>query len=305
MMINNTETPKRPVYSISFIIVLLMLVTGIAGCEKEIEIDVDPSKPVLVVEASINQFSATLNYVFITSSIDYFKPDLTLGGIKGAQVYIIEGVVNGTDTTYPDNNRFRMFGLGEIPFADSLLPVISGIYYNPYFNGKENTVYKLDITLPDGRKVQGYTHIPKVVPVTDVYYEFRGAPDGEGKRDAYFSFDFTDPMEQNNYRLALKRGRDSLAIGWGNADTYRTFDDAIANGANRTYPFVRAFKEEDTLNLYFSSIGRKEFLFWQSFGSASNSGNPFSTPAILASNITGATGTFTGYAVSFRQIIFK
>jgi hypothetical protein len=148
---------------ITYIIGLLVFVACLLGCEKEIHIDVDPSDPVLVVEASINQFSGTLNYVFITSSIDYFKPDLTLGGIKGAQVYIIEGVINGTDTTFPDNNRFRMFSLGETPFTDSLLPAINGIYFNPYFRGKENTSYKLDITLADGRRIEGRTHIPKVV----------------------------------------------------------------------------------------------------------------------------------------------
>lgn len=292
-------------HKIIYIIGVLLIAAALTGCEKEIHIDVDPSTPVLVVEASINQFSATLNYVFITSSVDYFKPDLSLGGIRGAQVYIIEGVINGADTSFPDNNRFRMFGIGETPFMDSLLPPIGGIYYNPYFRGKENTSYKLEITLADGRKVEGRTHIPQVVPITSVYYEFRGARDSKGRRDAYFSFDFTDPPEQNNYRIALKKGFDSLAIGWGNADIYRTFDDGIANNIKRTYPFASPFKEFDTLNLYFSSIGRKEFLFWQSFGSASNSGNPFSTPAVLKSNITGATGTFTGYAVSFRQIIFR
>lgn len=290
---------------ITHTICLLLVACCIMGCEKEIHIDVDPSEPVLVVEASINQFSATLNYVFITSSVDYFKPDLTLGGIKGAQVFITEGIIHGSDTSFPAYNRFRMFGMGETPFIDSLIPPIGGIYYNPYFLGKENTSYKLEITLADGRRVEGRTHIPKVVPVTGTYYELKGPVDSHGKRSAYFSFDFTDPIEQNNYRLALKKGGDSLAIGWGNADTYRTFDDELANGAERTYPFLNPFKEGDTLNLYFSSIGRNEFLFWQSFGSASNSGNPFATPAVLKSNITGATGTFTGYAVSFKQVVFK
>jgi hypothetical protein len=302
---NKNAKTDQMINKIIHIVCILLTVYCLSGCEKEIDINVDPSDPVLVVEASINQFSATLNYVFITTSIDYFKPDLTLGGIKGAQVYIIEGIINGSDTSFPAYNRFRMFGLGETPFIDSLIPPIGGVYYNPYFLGKENTSYKLEITLADGRRVEGRTHIPKVISITKTYYEFKGAPDGEGRRDAYFSFDFTDPMEQNNYRLALKRGGDSLAIGWGNADSYRTFDDELANGANRTYPFLSPFKEGDTLNLYFSSIGRTEFLFWQSFGSASNSGNPFSTPAVLKSNITGATGTFTGYGVSFKQVIFK
>jgi hypothetical protein len=287
------------------IVILLSFVWITSSCEKEIDITVDPSNPVVVVEASINQFSATLNYVFITSSIDYFKPDLTLGGIKGAQVFIYEGVISGKDTLYPEYNKFQMFSVGETPFIDSLLPVVNGIYYNPYFAGKENTCYLLDITLPNGKKITGKTQIPKVVPITKVYYEIKGNPNKDGKRDALMSFSFIDPADQNNYRIALKKGGDSLAIGWGNADTYRTFDDGLVNDVERTYPFAGGFKETDTVNLYFSTIGRTEYLFWQSFGSANNSGNPFSTPAVLKSNITGATGSFTGYGVSFKQIIFK
>lgn len=293
------------------IALLCCMVLLFASCEKEIDISVDPSTPVLVVEASINQYSPILNYVFLTTSIDYFTPDLTLGGIRGASVYIYEGIINGADTTYPDANRVQLYSIGDInfpPIPDSLAPFlqfVEGIYLNPLFMGKENTSYKLDITLTDGRKVSGYTTIPKIVPITSTYYEIKGKPDKDGLRQAYMSFSFTDPADQNNYRIALKKGGDSLALGWGNADTYRTFDDAMVNGVERTYPFAGGFKELDTVNLYFSTIGRKEFLFWQSFGSASNSGNPFSTPAILKSNLTGATGSFTGYGVSFKQFIFK
>ncbi|MES2560863.1 MAG: DUF4249 domain-containing protein [Bacteroidota bacterium] len=295
---------------IQHIIVWCCFVFLFAGCEKEIDIDVDPSTPVLVVEASINQYSPILNYVFLTTSIDYFTPDLTLGGIEGATVYIYEGTVVGTDTLYLDANRVQLFSIGSvnIPVPDSIarfLQYVNGIYFNPFFMGKENTAYKLDITLTDGRRVEGYTYIPKVVPITSMYYEITGEPNKKGLRNALLSFSFTDPPEQNNYRIALKKGGDSLAIGWGNADTYRTFDDALVNGVDRTYPFAGGFEEMDTINLYFSTIGRKEFLFWQSFGSASNSGNPFSTPAILKSNLTGATGSFTGYGVSFKQLILK
>jgi hypothetical protein len=91
----------------------------------------------------------------------------------------------------------------------------------------------------------------------------------------------------------------------GAADSYRTFDDEVLNGAPRVYPYARPFQQGDTLNFYFNSIGRKEFLFWQSFGRASNNGGPFATPAQLASNITGAIGSFTGYGCSFKQVILQ
>jgi len=295
---------RKTIQHITFLCSFVLL---FVSCEKEIDISVDASTPVLVVEASINQYSPILNYVFLTTSIDYFTPDLTLGGIKGATVYIYEGIITGKDTAYPDANRTQLFSIGDINL-DSLNQFAQfgqGIYVNPLFMGKENTSYKLDITLTDGRKVTGYTTIPKVVPITSMYYEIKGQPDKDGLRQAYMSFSFTNPIEQNNYRIALKKGGDSLALGWGNADTYRTFDDALINGVDRTYPFAGGFKEKDTVNLFFSTIGRKEFLFWQSFSSASNSGNPFSTPAILKSNLTGATGSFTGYGVSFKQLILK
>ncbi len=297
-------TPNIYLASILFII---------SSCEKEIEMSVPASKEQLVVEASINTFSPILNYVFITKSLDYFNPDLSMGGLEGAQVFVTEGRLspNNTDTVY-DGAQTRFYNIYDIPGADTLFAIfeqlapLKGVYLNPFFNGKENTPYLLNITMADGRTITGSTFIPKIVPIDIIKYEIRGTPDDSGRYDAFTSIYWTDPPEQNNYRMAISRGYYSpLLIGWGGADSFRTFDDEFLNNQERSYSFFRPFKTSDTLSVYFTSIGRKEFLFWQSFGQASNNASPFATPVSLKSNITGALGTFTGYAVSYKYLIFR
>lgn len=296
----------------NIILYLTLIILFSTGCEKEIDVSRPGSEEQLVVEASINQFMPSLNYVYVTKSLDYFKPDLTVGGLKDATVIITEGRIAGADTIY-DGQATQFFNIYGIPGADSLITLINnplvdnlaGIYVNPLFIGTEATPYKLDITLTDGRKVYGTTFIPKVIPIDTVKYEIRGEMDDSGRYDAFVSYFWQDPPEQNNYRFAFKKQSSGVLLGWGACDLYRTFDDEFLNDAYRNYSFFRPFKTTDTLNFYFSTIGRKEFLFWQSYGQANNSGNPFSTPVVLKSNLTGALGTFTGYGISYKQVIIR
>ncbi|MBU3663111.1 MAG: DUF4249 family protein, partial [Bacteroidetes bacterium] len=60
------------------LLVLLLAMLTLFACEKEIEIDIPPSEEAIVVEASINQLVGTLNYVIISKTVDYFKPDLSI-----------------------------------------------------------------------------------------------------------------------------------------------------------------------------------------------------------------------------------
>jgi hypothetical protein len=286
-------------------IIFGLLVISFVSCEKEITVDLPQSNQQYVVEASINQALFSLSYVFITKSVDYFNPDLSIGGIEGASVFITEGTINGTDTVY-DGTRTQLFDISQIPGADTLLNGVAGIYFNPLLAGTENRAYLLEITLADGTQITGKTYIPKVVPLDSVKYEVRNEDSNrDDYNDAYVTLYFVDPPEQNNYRIALYNNTNAFLIGWGAANSYRTFDDELLNGQKRIYPYARPFQQGDTLNFYFNSIGRKEYLFWQSFGAASNNAGPFATPVQLKSNITGAIGSFTGYGCSFKQVILN
>ncbi len=294
----------------NILICIFVLVIGI-GCEKEISIDVPPSTPQYVVEASINNRFPLLNYVFISTTIDYFKPDLSLNGVKNAEVYITQGTIVGIDTNYNEADKIRLYSVDTIskliPALDSILGPFSGVYMNPFqLFGEANRPYKLEISINNGAKIiTGKTFIPKIIPIDSIVYTIEPKQGKDTANKAFTKFWFNDGPERNNYRLAVNLSSDSILFGWGACNFYRTFDDEFVNNGTRPYEFFRPFNQNDTLNLYFSHIGRKEFLFWQSFGRADNNGGPFATPGAVKSNITGAIGSFTGYGVDYKQIILK
>ncbi len=275
---------------IAFVLTAVILIS----CEKEIAINVPPSKEELVVEASINQMFATLNYVVISKTVDYFKPDLNLNAIGGASVFITEGNIIGSDTIFDITKRQQ--------FVDLLDTILPGIYINPLFMGKAEKPYLLEIELKDGRKVTGRTFIPKPVAFDSTHFWF----EQNGKdTEAFFYLQWFDGPEQNNYRMALWTHVDSNLTGWGAADRFYTFDDQLINNQQRPFRTFNPYHYGDTLNIYLSQIGRKEYIFWDSFRNAANNGGPFATPVAVKSNINGAVGTFTGYGVAFKQLILR
>ncbi len=284
---------------------IIFLITGMLflGCEKEITVDLPAGNKTLVVEASINQLFPNLNYVFITRTLDYFNPDLSLYGVANAVVNITPGTVTGNDTIFNTADRILLTDISTIPGVSEFLRGFNGIYFNPTFAPVVGVPYLLEIEV-DGERVTGRTSIPKVVEIDTVFY--RQEIDQErGDTNMFVTFEFTDGPEQNNYRLFRYKNYNPFLIGWGTADFSRLFDDAVLNNGKRPYSFFSPLKYNDTLNLYFTSVGRTEFLFWESFGNAANNGGPFSTPVQVKSNVSGAIGSFTGYGVSFRRIILK
>ncbi|MBW7845040.1 MAG: DUF4249 domain-containing protein [Bacteroidia bacterium] len=282
-------------------ILLSLLTILFISCEKEITVDLPKSKSSLVVEASINQQFLNLNYVYITRTLDYFNPDLSMNGVKNALVYITPGQINNMDTIWDESQRIQLYDISTIPIIDSFLIGISGIYYNPLLIPQAGIPYKLDIEA-DGEKVFGVTSIPNPVPIDTVYWKQIINDNDTGM---VFTFEYTDPIEQNNYRLAVYNGSSPFLLGWGSASFYRTFDDALLNGIKRPYTFLSPFKYGDTLSIYLNSIGRKEYLFWESYVKAANNGGPFSTPVTVKSTLSGAIGTFTGYGTSYKRVILK
>lgn len=264
------------------------------SCEKEIQIDVPPAKEELVVEASINQLTPTLNYVLISKTLDYFNPSLSVNAVSGASVYITEGDIVGNDTLFDINNRTQFFDV-----LDTLLP---GLYINPFFTGNIEKPYLLEIELTDGRKIIGKTFIPKPSTFDSIHYWFEK---NNQDTNAFFYLQWMDGPEQNNYRMVLKKGFLPFLTGWGYGDRFYTFDDSQINNKPRPFLMLNPFKYGDTVNIYLSQIGRAEYLFWDSFRSAANNGGPFATPVNVKSNIEGAIGSFTGYALTQTQLILR
>jgi hypothetical protein len=105
--------------------------------------------------------------------------------------------------------------------------------------------------------------------------------------------------------MAVYDGFDSLLLGWGAAQRFYTFDDQLINNTMRPFRTFRPYDYGDTISIYLTEVGRKEFLFWQSFGTAVNNNGPFASPVSVKSTVKGAIGSFTGYAIVQKKFIIK
>lgn len=278
---------------VSFLVASLACLFLFSACEKEIKVELPAQTNSLVVEASINNFLPTLNYVFISQTVDYFNPSIEAIGVNGAEVFITEGDIIGNDTVY--DTRYQMF--------DKLLPESpDGIYLNPLLFGLSEKVYKLEIYY-QGKTVKGVTQIPVRTNIDTVTVRFDGERDG--KRRAYPTLTFFDPPAPSYYRMAYSFNNNPILLGFGAADRIRLLNDDLNNNKTREFSSYQPLSEGDTLNNYLCRIGRKEYLFWQSFGEANNNNGPFATPVQLRSTLSGAIGCFTGYSIDFRQKILR
>ncbi|MCG9880774.1 MAG: DUF4249 domain-containing protein [Bacteroidia bacterium] len=277
-----------------YLVLFSLLSLVFVACEKEIKIDLPASKEELVVEASINQLSINFNYVILSTTLDYFNPSLSLSAVRGAEVYITEGNVVGSDTVFNINDRVQFFD-----YVDTIFP---GIYLSADFRGQEEKPYKLEVFLKDGRTITGTTFIPKAKPIDSLHFWFEP---NKVDTNVFFYMHWLDGPEQDNYRLTLRKGYIPILTGWGYGSRFYTFDDSQINNQPRPFLNFSPYKYNDTLHIYLATIGRKEYLFWDSFRGAANNGGPFATPVEVKSNVEGAIGSFTGYGLYQRSVIFR
>ncbi|HYG17267.1 MAG TPA: DUF4249 domain-containing protein [Bacteroidia bacterium] len=283
---------------VRYIILLVSLLLIFSGCEKEIEVDLPRTENEIVVEAYINQLDPLFNYVILSRSVNFFQPGVGIVPVKGAQVFITEGTVAGTDTNWNTSGKWQLTEL----FPDS----IPGIYFSFGLTGKLEHVYKLEV-FADGKYVHSITNIPPIVPLDSLSYTVVINPDDNKDTGRFMSIHFLEPVPKGNcYRAMYRIGGDTSYFGWGSIfHGDDAFNDDFVNGVYRNFTYGRNFRYNDTVNYYFSCIDRMAFNFWESYETIRNNGGPFSTPVQLKSNVQNAIGSFTGMAVTKKKIIIR
>lgn len=277
----------------NFIIVLVLFCFS---CRKDIKVKLPEYKQKLVVEASIETNGYAL--VMLSYSIPFFGDfdftQPTNAFVKGALVTVSDGVL--TDT------------------LKELDPNTGYIYFGTKVKGQLGKSYQLRVEL-NGNTYTADTYIYPPVALDSLY--FKGEKDSLGLIWAHL----TEPAGLgNNYRWFAKRiPKDAYFAAPFNS----VFDDKFVDGKDFHFAYDRGpqpndvqdykddpeqgfYKRGDTVVVKFCTIGRKEFLFWNSYylNKASN-GNPFSAPSNIMSTVQGddVIGGFFGYSPSFDTLV--
>jgi hypothetical protein len=303
-------------------VLIIIMSIFLFSCEKDIDIELPEADRQLVVEGSIEPGQPP--FVILSKTEGYFDP-VDLNSLQNAFVHdAVVYVSNGT-------NNIQLFEICTDQLPDSLLPTIAELIgvsldnlksfgfclyttLDPLIYGEVGKTYSLTIQSED-KFLTSFTTIP--VPVTMDRYFYKDQP---GYSDyGYLWFELNDPPTYGTaYRIYTQRkGIDSRFIPTNGS----VFDDHFFNGLkfeafvwrgnelNSTDPEDLAetstyYHQGDTIIIKFCTIDQPHFQFWNTFEIAAfSSGNPFSAPTSIQTNIDGGLGVWGGYGVAYDTLI--
>lgn len=284
-----------------FFLPLLFASALLAGCTKEITIELPDVESKIVVDGGI--FTGEYAQVTLTNSAGYFDPvdSTTLASylISNATVTLSDGVQ--TDTLRPT--------------VDFTLP-IPFVYRGSLIQGQVGRTYTLTV-VANGKTVTAVTSIPQPVPLDSLWFELDGGSDSLG----FIWANLNEPAGLGNgYRWFAKRiGRDDRFLApFGSA-----FFDKFIDGQDFDFGYTRGmepgstapdddgpergrFRLGDTAVVRFCAIGPAEVEFFRSYESiVSNQGNPFAAPGVVETNVQGGLGIFCGYAPTLDTLVLR
>lgn len=275
------------------------------SCEKNVSFKLNDSKPLLVVDAEIENDKVPV--VILTKTISYLdtiNPQVLANSfVHAAEI----DISNGTLT-----HRLKEYELPLIPGYSAWYYSIDSSNLATAFTGALNTNYSLRI-LSEGKEYTAAIGIPGLATVPDSIWT-RPAPQNPDTNTRVLVVKATDPPGLGNYiRYFTKVNSEPFWPGYTSV-----FTDQIIDGTTFELEFPRGvdrnnlpsndsnfFAKGDTITLKFSNIQKPVYTFWSTWEFAAQSiGNPFAQPNKVIGNISnGALGAFCGYASWYRTII--
>jgi len=284
---------------------IILICTILVSCEKDIDIKLDETQPLLVVDGSIENGRPPI--IILSKSLDYFgklsPAQLSASFVHQASVTISDGI-----KSYALREDSSALGNGFLYYfytTDVSDPV-------NFMTGELNTTYELRIET-DGITYTSSTKIPEITRRIDSLWSepVKGFDDTTLARMMIMA---TDKPGYGDYiRYFTKANTQPFYPGYNSV-----FDDQVIDGKTYTIQVDRGlnknvdnedediyFNEGDIVTLKLCNIDRNTFDFWRTFEfNFQGIGNPFSSPTKVTGNISnGALGYFGGYAAQYKTII--
>jgi len=287
---------------------LIMLLSVLNACEKEVHIKLTSKDKLIVIEGNIETNQQP--YVYLTNSIGFFdRIDLD------AVSYINNAIVTVQDLNTDSIVQLKEYNIdtviGVTPFS---LRIYAPDINDPVafaFKGQVNHSYKLTV-ITDGKTFESVTKIPTGNGLDSLWTE------KVANRDSFRTLHaiYVDPDTFGNSVRVQTLVR--KATKTGEVERYQSgfnsvYNDDIVNGVrlpifiqigyDKTRNYSQAefknlglMRKGDTVTVKWSAIDKKVFTFWETLDYSQGSiGNPFASPAKIQSNIQGALGVWAGY----------
>lgn len=284
---------------------LLPIVTALWSCETVVDIDLPEHKPVLV-----------MNGVLSTDSVLKVKITHSKSSLDDAEIQPIQ---NAAVSLYLPGGQH----LGDLTHTGG------GYYSIPAFIPVAGTQYVIEASAPNYDKISATDVIQAPVQIAGFSLKDSAVDLGGGYMVAQLDVTFNDPGDKNYYMVELLK-IDTLFPDTPYVEQIRIFpansessseeeglngvliNDDFFNGKTYTvsvlldsYQLEPFYQPNNTLKLQLKlkTISRDLYLYEKTFNlQQQNSGNPFSEPVRVHSNITGGFGILGAYSADEVRI---
>jgi len=254
-----------------------------SGCEEVIQVDLNSSKPEIVIEAKIYDVpdsNGLYTSVMISKSTDYFVPG------------IYPKVDNAEVTVHDDmGNVYRYVNLGD------------GLYVDSNLVGIHNHTYTIDVNV-DGETYSAESYMPMSVQIDSVYYQRR--PVLSGKKIVVLNVMFQDDPDEQNFER-IKTFINDIPV-----PNYSVFSDRLTNGNSLNIGNLIGIEGEDiffgdTIAVQIEALDESGFQYFKTLkGVQANRdrGGRQVAPANPVTNwSSGAFGYFSAMAITHDSVI--
>ncbi len=248
------------------------------GCDKEIQLPLDPNASLLVIDGSITDEPGPY-FVKLSKSID-------IGNTNG------NPLVNNASVIISDNQGIR----------DTLIQNINGLYQTKKIRGFYGNTYFLEVMV-EGKKYTASSTMANKVPLDSLRIN-TFLVNGEIRYSIIPVY--TDPIQLGNSYRFIQKINDSLD------QTFHVFNDNLNNGKVNQRP-IRAgsdslqVKFKDLVKVEMQCITRPTYLYYYTLNQQGGAGpGGGTTPSNPPSNIVGgALGIFSAHTVERQSIFIK
>jgi len=256
--------------------ILLIFVASLtfSSCEEVIEIDLNSSNPVLVVEARL--YKDSLAAVLLTKTANYFSLETP------------EAVEDATITITSDDS-----------VSEELLYLGNGIYSGTAMRGAEGQNYDIEI-IWEGMEYKGSGFLPQQADIISLeIVEFQPAPQAPLFKNAEVVF-LDNPETEDYYMIRY------LLNGVPLASSYFAFSDFTFSDTIRLANPQLSFETGDLVEVQVFSIDEPLSIFYSQLSQSLSGGMALSaTPYNPTSNINGAMGYFATWSYDSDTVRVK
>lgn len=299
---------------------LIGILAILVSCTKEVKIDIPGYKEQLVVDGFIETGSPAFvllsktNNIYAGTNIQNYID----GFVSGATVIVSDGTVTDTLLEVCTNNLPQgteetiaaLLGLS----VDQILASPICFYVSDQITGEVGKTYSLKI-INQGEIYEAQSTILQPKQLDSLYWK----PENNLPNYGFSWAKLTDaPQSGNAYKWEVK-----YVSSPGFSKPFNAFtDDRFYNGLTFEFAYENPmsfndpnvpdeqrgyFKLGDTIVVKFSTLGKKEYQFYEKkYNQIYSAGNPFATPTNIPTNIVGgAFGVWVGYSPAYDTLICK